>query len=272
MWNLNGPRFAPVPSTQSGATILRTERRISSENRFVQAWRPASPKGFSPRSSLVRVVLCCNASANACANQTSNWMEIGQMPSEEQTLGLNTAVTNPISIEVENSEDGIHLQHLSQCLQKRQSDSQIQRVSVQKGLRKQRALTPASPMWLPPRPISVMAVLTFMLSAKASSEPTVNPQQGSSDWRVENSSASASASRKSRAPRRSTVGRLFSFSCLVRASSGVTEAEQPMGQRNKNNWEEVFYCHFCDVLLFHDGIKWGQYDVESFILNAYKNN
>ena len=92
------------------------------------------------------------------------------------TLGLNTDVTNLILRESELSEGGVHLQHLSQCLQKRQSDDQNAQIFLPKNLRKQQALAPVVPIRLSPRLIMVMVVLCCKASAKASDPHHLSPR------------------------------------------------------------------------------------------------
>ena len=171
----------PVTERRQGATTLRTERLTGPGDRQRQSdshrggaiwgsycaalhWRePASGNVKSERNWELqdpgpqhpyhqsdfsrgwdRWGWCCAARRRPKPAMCKMWhlKEIGKVPWEEQMLGLNTDVTNILTIETKHSEGGVHLQHLGQCLQKKAiCQSKLQRVFCQKTLEKQTCLS-----------------------------------------------------------------------------------------------------------------------------------
>ena len=198
-----------------------------------------------------------------------------------KTLGLNTNVTNLILSKPENSECGVHLKHLSQCLQER-AIWQSKEFSAKKTFRKQSqsAFAPTSLIPFHLRSISVMELLIFKASATASAPHHLSlPQRGSTsteEVEVENTAAASTSAAPKQVPkasepklvskrvpkpsepsweswpRRSTVGRLSSFSCLARssfwASRSRSRRRQEISGEFLTKWVISCDCWWCSMV------------------------
>ena len=193
----------------------------SSDPATHRAWRPASPKGFALRSRNVRVLFCGIALAKACdvQNVKSNWNLYWKSWIAfwgSKAPGLNTDVTNLISSEVENSECGVHLQHLSQCLPKKA-------IWQSKWRKKKKGLKTSDSNFITPEVdrgddgVVLQGFRHGLRPPPAVLFPNEAPLR---------TKASTSAAPKPLPQRSSTVGRMFCFRCSARASFWASRAEE----------------------------------------------